>query len=61
MAKVNIREQLALFHDHWNPMVVGELNGEHVKLVKSQCELVWHTQDREDELFLRTVQQPEWI
>ena len=61
MGKVSIREQLAFFHDPWNPKVVGELNGQHAKLVKSQGELVWHTQDREDELFLLTVQQPEWI
>jgi GrpB-like predicted nucleotidyltransferase (UPF0157 family)/mannose-6-phosphate isomerase-like protein (cupin superfamily) len=52
LPKVNIREKLALFHDHWNPKVVGELNGQHVKLVKFQGEFVWHMHDREDELFL---------
>jgi GrpB-like predicted nucleotidyltransferase (UPF0157 family)/mannose-6-phosphate isomerase-like protein (cupin superfamily) len=50
--KVNIREKLALFRDHWNPKIVGELNGQHVKLVKFQGEFVWHMHDREDELFL---------
>jgi GrpB-like predicted nucleotidyltransferase (UPF0157 family)/mannose-6-phosphate isomerase-like protein (cupin superfamily) len=50
--KVNIREKLALFHDHWNPRIVGELNGQQVKLVKFQGEFVWHKHDREDELFL---------
>ena len=52
MDKVNIREKLALFHDHWSPRVVGELNGQHVKLVKFQGEFVWHKHDHEDELFL---------
>jgi len=52
MEKVNLREKLALFNDHWNPKVVGELNGQHVKLVKFQGEFVWHHHDREDELFL---------
>jgi mannose-6-phosphate isomerase-like protein (cupin superfamily) len=52
MDKVNIREKLALFHDHWNPRIVGELNGQHVKLVKFQGEFVWHKHDCEDELFL---------
>src|SRR5436190_17147010 len=33
MNKVNLREKLALFTDHWNPRIVGELNGQHVKLV----------------------------
>ncbi len=32
--KVNLREKLALFDEHWSPKVVGELNGQHVKLVK---------------------------
>ena len=50
--KVNIREKLALFHDHWSPRIVGELNGQHVKLVKFQGEFVWHKHDHEDELFL---------
>ena len=52
MEKVNIREKLALFAAHWSPMVVGELNGQHVKLVKLLGEFVWHKHDHEDELFL---------
>lgn len=52
MKKVNLREKLSLFSDHWNPKVVGELNGQHVKLVKFQGEFVWHKHDAEDELFL---------
>jgi mannose-6-phosphate isomerase-like protein (cupin superfamily) len=52
MEKVNIHEKLALFSDHWNPRVVGELNGQHVKLVKFQGEFVWHDHAAEDELFL---------
>jgi GrpB-like predicted nucleotidyltransferase (UPF0157 family)/mannose-6-phosphate isomerase-like protein (cupin superfamily) len=50
--KVDIREKFALFNDHWNPRIVGELNGQHVKLVKFQGEFVWHKHDYEDELFL---------
>ena len=34
--KVNIREKLALFQDQWSPKIVGELNGQQVKLVKFQ-------------------------
>jgi mannose-6-phosphate isomerase-like protein (cupin superfamily) len=52
MEKVNVREKLALFSDHWNPRVVGELNGQQVKLVKFQGEFVWHDHAAEDELFL---------
>jgi mannose-6-phosphate isomerase-like protein (cupin superfamily) len=52
MDKVNLREKLARFHDHWNPRIVGESNGQHVKLVKFRGEFVWHRHDHEDELFL---------
>jgi mannose-6-phosphate isomerase-like protein (cupin superfamily) len=51
MEKVNLVEKLALFADHWNPKVVGDLNGQQVKLVKFQGEFVWHHHDTEDELF----------
>ena len=50
--KVNIAEKLALFEEHWSPKIVGELNGQHVKLVKLFGEFVWHHHDDEDELFL---------
>ena len=50
--KVNLTEKFALFHEHWSPRIVGELNGQHVKLAKLQGEFVWHHHDNEDELFL---------
>ena len=50
--KVNIRDKFALFDEHWSPKIVGELNGQHVKLVKFVGEFVWHHHDEEDELFL---------
>ncbi len=52
MEKVNLQTKLALFTDHWAPRIVGELNGQHVKLVKFQGEFVWHKHDSEDEMFL---------
>lgn len=51
MERVNVREKLALFSDHWNPRVVAELNGQQVKLVKFKGEFVWHDHANEDELF----------
>ena len=50
--KVNLRDKLALFHSHWDPKIVGELNGQQVKLVKFLGEFVWHHHEHEDELFL---------
>lgn len=52
MEKIKIEEKLSLFNDYWNPRIVGELNGQHVKLVKFQGEFVWHKHDHEDEMFL---------
>jgi mannose-6-phosphate isomerase-like protein (cupin superfamily) len=52
MDKINVREKLAMFSDHWNPRIVGELNGQHVKLTKFQGEFVWHDHAQEDEFFL---------
>lgn len=51
MEKVNIAEKLATFSDYFNPRVVGELNGQQVKLVKFKGEFVWHHHENEDELF----------
>ena len=51
MIKVNVAEKLSLFDDHWNPKIVGELNGQHVKFAKLKGEFVWHTHDAEDEMF----------
>ncbi len=52
MDVVNLAHKLTLFNDCWRPRIVGELNGQQVKLVKLQGEFVWHHHDAEDELFL---------
>ncbi|MDP3775379.1 MAG: cupin domain-containing protein [Gemmatimonadales bacterium] len=50
--KVNLAEKLSLFTEHWKPKIVGELNGQEVKLAKFAGPFVWHHHDEEDELFL---------
>ena len=52
MNKVNIAEKLARFDEPWQPKIVGELDGQQVKLVKFQGPFVWHHHQQEDELFL---------
>lgn len=52
MEKVNLEEKFGRFHEQWSPEIVGELNGQLVKLVKFQGPFVWHHHDNEDELFL---------
>ena len=51
MNKVNLIQKLSMFSDHWSPHIVGELNGQYVKLAKLKGEFVWHKHDHEDELF----------
>lgn len=51
MKKINLKEKFSKFSDHWNPKIVAELNGQHVKLAKLHGEFVWHSHEHEDELF----------
>ena len=52
MKKVNLAEKFALIYEHWRPKVVGELNGQEVKLVKFVGEFPWHHHEHEDEMFM---------
>jgi mannose-6-phosphate isomerase-like protein (cupin superfamily) len=52
MGVVNINKKLALIHDYWKPIIVGELNGQQVRLVKIKGEFVMHKHDNEDEFFM---------
>lgn len=52
MSKVNLAEKFSQFDTYWDPKIVGELNGQHVKLVKLKGEFLWHHHDDEDEMFL---------
>ena len=51
MKPINVKEKLDLFNDLWSPKVIGELNGQQVKLAKVKGEFVWHDHANEDELF----------
>lgn len=52
MEKIIIAEKLKLFSEYWSPKIVGELNGQLVKLAKFKGEFVWHKHEHEDEMFL---------
>ncbi|MEO7166045.1 MAG: cupin domain-containing protein [Spartobacteria bacterium] len=52
MEKVNLEEKFGAFTEHWRPKIVGELNGQEVKVVKFKGDFVWHQHETEDELFL---------
>ena|ERR1700694_4860815 len=50
--KINLNEKFGMFHEHWTPKIVAELNGQQVKLARIMGEFVWHAHEAEDELFL---------
>ncbi|HVW21887.1 MAG TPA: cupin domain-containing protein [Opitutaceae bacterium] len=52
MHRISLQEKFEGFSDHWNPRLIAELNGQHVRIVKIQGEFVWHSHAAEDELFL---------
>ena len=49
--KVNIDDKFKEIVNHWHPKIIGDLNGQYVKLAKFQGEFIWHSHETEDELF----------
>lgn len=52
MEKINLKEKFSQFSDHWNPRIIGELNGQYVKAAKLKGAFIWHHHEQEDEMFL---------
>jgi len=44
-------KKFSLFEKEWTPFIIGELNGQYVKLCKLKDDFVWHSHENEDELF----------
>ena len=49
---INIMNKFLLFNEEWNPKIIGELNGQYVKVCKLKDDFVWHSHENEDELFM---------
>lgn len=52
MQKISLKNKFSTFTEHWSPKIIGELNGQHIKLVKFCGDFVWHHHEAEDEMFL---------
>ena len=52
ITEINLHQKFQQFTEHWTPKIVGELNGQYVKLAKLQGDFVWHSHEHEDELFM---------
>lgn len=51
MYKVTLTDKFSQITDYWNPHIVGELNGQQVKLAKFKGPFTWHHHALEDEFF----------
>lgn len=49
---INFERKLAMFHDHWSPRVIAEMNDYQLKLAKIRGEFVWHDHPDTDEVFI---------
>ncbi len=52
MTPINVAQKYTYINQYWTPKIIGELNGQYVKLAKVKDELIWHSHENEDELFL---------
>ena len=52
MGKINLKDKLSLFSEHWSPKVIAEMNDYQFKLVKIQGDFVWHNHTDTDEAFI---------
>lgn len=48
---VNVKNKFDDIDAYWSPKVIGELNGQYIKIAKLKGEFVWHDHKHEDELF----------
>ena len=51
IVKINIAEKFSKITEYWKPYIVGELNGQYVKLDKLKGPFTWHHHENEDEMF----------
>ncbi len=52
MDVIDLQQKFSLFTDPWRPKIIGELNGQHVKIARIEGPFVFHRHDDADELFL---------
>ena len=50
--KVNLADKYRKIDAAWVPRIVGDLNGQYVKIARFHGEYVWHQHAGEDEMFL---------
>jgi len=51
MEVINLAQKVELINEYWDPKIIAELNGQHVKIAKIKGQFLWHSHENEDELF----------
>ncbi len=49
--QIDLNKKFNKINEYWTPKIIGELNGQYVKLAKLKDEFIWHSHQEEDELF----------
>ena len=49
---IDLKNVAAAVREPWKPIIVAELNGQHVKIARLEGSFIWHTHEQEDEMFL---------
>jgi mannose-6-phosphate isomerase-like protein (cupin superfamily) len=52
ISEINLQDKFDKINEYWTPKIVGELNGQYIKLAKVKGEMIWHSHEEEDELFM---------
>ncbi len=51
-SRISLSETFARIQDPWLPTIVGELNGQEVRLARFRGAFIWHHHEDADEFFL---------
>ena len=49
---INLMDKFSLFTKQWTPQIIGELNGQYVKICKLKDNFAQRAHKNEDELFM---------
>ncbi len=52
LEKVNINDAFSTINEYWCQKIIGQANGQLIKLAKGNGEINWHKHDDQDELFI---------
>jgi len=52
LEKVNIHHEFTTIQEYWSQKVIGNANGQLIKIAKGNGEIKWHKHDDQDELFI---------